>query len=286
MKKNVVFPFSISLLASLNANSSVDAVMKHKVTDGETFSMIVKNYIENKESKKVSYRSSEFKKVFKSFKTVNTQIKDFNTIYPGQEIAIPSEFKMLVQDTITDYRVKSGDTIYTILSQNLKGENPWRIVPVLKHLNPNLDDIDLIRVGDILKIPSRKYLVSLKSPAKSRTPSSEDFEITQDRSSYKSNFLVEEEIYYLRGIDAQEFTSVFKDVVNANTKTDVIKGLKSALELSRDYNRIRIEESILTLISSSFKSKNDDDHYLSDIRVFLKSWKSVRSQRRKNIEGL
>jgi LysM repeat protein len=285
MKKAIIFPFSISMLASLNANSSVETSIKHKTLEGESLSLIVRNYLERKENRVVRYKSRQFKETLKSFKLANPKIKNFNLIYPGQEITFPNNPKSNKNDSVVNYTVKGGDTVYTILKQTLKDDNPWRIVPVLKHLNPKLNDVDLIKVGDVLKLPNARYLASLKSPSNGRLPSSEDFKITGKNKRYTSNFLVEEEIYYLKGFVAQEFTDVFKSIVNANTKTDVIKGLKTALELSRDYNRVRLEESLLVLISSSFTSKKDNDDYLSDIRLFLETWKSVRSERQINLEG-
>ncbi|MGB0453777.1 MAG: LysM peptidoglycan-binding domain-containing protein [Bacteriovoracaceae bacterium] len=257
--KKLVLPLTISTFASLDSFASADYVQKHKVQEGESLSKIIMQYIQQN-GKKVSYSSRPFKAAFKSFEALNPHIKDLNILNIDDEINIPLEFGKNASNIVTSYEVKYGDTVSGILKDILKNENPWNLISVIKHLNPLVKDINLIKQGDKLIIPTHEYLSSLKKVEQKRIPSSAQQKMIPPRL-FQSNFLLEEEIYYLDGRIAKELVEKFRFIVDSNTRTDVIKGLKQALEVCRDFEKEHLEQALLSLISMTLKSKESNDYY-------------------------
>lgn len=283
MKKSFLIPLSMTAFASLEAQAKDVSLEAYQVQKGDCFSSIVMQYVQE-ETKNISFSSRKFKDAFRRFQVLNSHITDFDKIFLDQVIHVPVEYGKNKKQVAKNYEIKYGDTVYKVIREFLSKEDPWDLITVLKELNPSLKDVDFIKAGEILRIPTEQYILSLKQMNKGRLPSSIEIGKSQ-RRRFQSNFLIEQDIYYMPGAYAQEFIENFRKIVDANKKIDVMKGLKASLELSRMHNKKHLEDVFLFLISSTLKSKKDDI-YLSDIRLFFETWKSIRKQKTDNREDV
>lgn len=108
-------------------------------------------------------------------KEMNPHIKDVDKIYPGQSIVIPLKQIApqdrdtpketgpryvtipMIPDVLFDYhRVKPGDYVSQIVTRRLNV--PWQEIPddyfkTFSRLNPQIEDLDLIYPGQLVRIP-------------------------------------------------------------------------------------------------------------------------------------
>jgi hypothetical protein len=124
---------------------------------------------------------SEFKNAIEAIKKVNPKIKDFNKIKPGQTIMLPKDF-LSSKDSSKEalgcrkYVVKKGDCILGILRHefSIKGKDVKKITRKLIELNPNLQQLDILRPGATLCLPTKGYskVTSQETkPVEKETPS-------------------------------------------------------------------------------------------------------------------
>ena len=122
----------------------------------------------------------DFPKFLGIFRRINPDIKDIDKIYPNQRILIP--LKLLAPGslegqstgtvtipiiTITNlpdsmlqnsslYEVESGDTVSKLILNKFGKLSPHeyeKVLELFKYMNPDLDDINLIRVGEKIRLP-------------------------------------------------------------------------------------------------------------------------------------
>lgn len=122
----------------------------------------------------------DFPRFLRLFGALNPTVKDINTIYPNQRILIP--LKALAPDsvegqstgtvtipliTITnlpetieqhseEYRVQYGEWVAKLISQRFGNEGTETFrqgMQLFKRLNPDIKDINIIRAGQIVRLP-------------------------------------------------------------------------------------------------------------------------------------
>lgn len=122
----------------------------------------------------------DFPKFLDIFKRINSDVEDVNKIYPKQKVLIP--LKILAPDAIKGqstgtvtipiinitnlpdsmiqnsslYEVQSGDTVSRLIVEQfgrLSRQEYEKVLELIKYMNPDLDDINLIRVGEKIRLP-------------------------------------------------------------------------------------------------------------------------------------
>ncbi len=100
---------------------------------------------------------------YEAVRKLNPHIPDLNRVYPGQKLILPSieeeeDGKEAGLASIRDYTVKKGDSITRIILYEL-GAKPKELpkkLRLIKQLNPDIENLNKIRVGQPLKIPDGK----------------------------------------------------------------------------------------------------------------------------------
>lgn len=253
INKKLIFPFLIPYACSAYAYGGEYIVKK-----GDTLTGIVQNY---REDKHYNLRGSRFEDDFKKVLAFNPTILNSNLIRLGQKILLPDDytFKSNVKNT---YEIKFGDTFSGIASRFGTMGNIWAKINQLKKYNPQVKNIDFIKSGDFINLP----------------PSEADREIAAHDNSVENDQLFDE-ISSLKSEEAQSYILIFRSLVASKSKLELMRSLKNTLELSRTLKNDHLEQSLLELISTTLKSR--DDLYLNDIKRFLISWKEVRENKNK-----
>jgi len=267
MKKKIIIPLSLGALTTLTANAS-EPIFKHTVSKGESFSSIVRRYA-SLGSEPLSFSSREYRRDLKKFKDLNNKIRNYNKIFVGDEIFVPKE--LVPHSDYASYTIQKGDTLFEIAKTHYENSYKESIFVDIQKMNPFIKDINIIWAGDTITLP-------IFNPKKA-TVNKRD--VAEEYTGFQSNYLLEEQIYHLSREEAGEFVTLYRDLVKAKEKLDVMKLLKESLELSRLNGRDELEKAFLFLISSTLQSTHND-HYLKDIRSFFDIWKSIRKQRHEN----
>ncbi|HPC85688.1 MAG TPA: LysM peptidoglycan-binding domain-containing protein [Smithellaceae bacterium] len=112
-------------------------------------------------------------------KTLNPQVQNWNKIYPGQKIALPSksdagareETNTSSNDSLSTssgyrtYRVKKGDYLIRIVHRNLNiSSNTQQAMLRIKELNPSIRDANLLYPGQVIRLPAGGRQVAAASP--------------------------------------------------------------------------------------------------------------------------
>ena len=137
----------------------------------------------------------DFPEFLRIFKRLNPHIHDIDMIRPGQQIVIP--LKKIEQDELpeqssgvvtipyltnvtlpddtakysTDYRVKEGDCVSILISQRYGnyGSSSYREGEKLfKMMNPQIQNLNLIYAGQMIRLPDPKSQNQLQSQAQSQ----------------------------------------------------------------------------------------------------------------------
>jgi hypothetical protein len=261
-------------MLSANAFGSDKANPHYEVKTGDSFSQAVKQFCSSKSTCN-SYISYSYQSALLRFKEVNPHIEDVNTIHAGDKIFIPSEYTKETQKLISKYKIKYGDTLFSIIEHFFKNEEPHKVLKILKEMHPRqLTNINFIKANDYLSIPSLSYVnnykVYKKAPSRKLASGQVRFEVS---------FKLQREIYDLQTSEAKKFIPLFLSIVNSSKKVDVVQGLKDSLELARKDRNFHLEECFLGLISSALRSR-EDELYLEDIKTFFKNWKRLRNEKR------
>ena len=275
MRKESLLPLSTLGLALLSNNAfASDAQMQsYTVKENDSFSAIVKRYAGHKKNN-ISFSSNEYKNALKRFKSVHPSIKNISLIYSGQSINIPFEYSSDVDDLITSYKIKYGDTLFSVIKTFFYNENPNDILNILKEIHPyQLKDENIIKANDNIYLPSVAYLKKFNY-----IKSSTNRKVASVDKRFDPTFKVQAQIYDLSSLEAKQYISLFKELVDAKSKYDVLRGLKNSLEVSRKNNHLFLEEHFLMLITKSLKSKGSDS-YLEDIKFFFEMWKKLRKEK-------
>ena len=122
----------------------------------------------------------DFPRFLSIFKRINPAIQDVNRIYPNQKILIP--LKILAPGTLKGqstgsvtipiinitnlpesmiqnsslYEVASGDTVSKLIVEQfgrLNRKEYEKVLELFKYMNPEVDDVNLIRVGEKIRLP-------------------------------------------------------------------------------------------------------------------------------------
>jgi len=130
--------------------------------DEHLFEIIRKNY---------NVSEGDIYRILELVKRFNPQLKDMNVLYPGQKLLLPRKRSsdatppgQPVADKLSDkknengvlkYVVKRGDSISVIIHRfgNSYGEI-YRVLGLVKRLNPKVKDLDRIYPGQTLLLPS------------------------------------------------------------------------------------------------------------------------------------
>lgn len=122
----------------------------------------------------------DFPRFLRLFEMLNPEVDDIDTIFPGQEVLIPlrilppgsfegqesgvvtvpvitiSNFPEVVAAHSTRYRVRYGDWISRLIAERF-GEvgsaSYERGMELFKKLNPEIDNINFIRAGQVIRLP-------------------------------------------------------------------------------------------------------------------------------------
>lgn len=106
-------------------------------------------------------------------KKLNPQIKDFDKVEPGDVIMLPDiespdTAKSEEASTETSYTVKKGDSISRIAQRHLQTNKRSEIaknVNIIKRLNPNIKNYNLIYPGQMLELPRRGIVLTKEEAA-------------------------------------------------------------------------------------------------------------------------
>lgn len=126
----------------------------------------------------------DFPQFLAIFKRINSDVEDVNKIYPNQKILIP--LKILAPGAIegqstgtvtipiinitnlpdsmiqnsSRYEVQSGDTVSRLIAEQfgkLNRKEYDRVLELFKYMNPDVEDVNLIRVGKKSGCRTRQY---------------------------------------------------------------------------------------------------------------------------------
>ncbi len=250
INKKLIFPFIIPYACSAYAYGGEYIVKK-----GDTLTEIVQNY---REDKHYNLRGNKFEDDLKKTIALNSSILNSNLISVGQKIILPSDYTYKSKAKNT-YEIKFGDTFSEISERFIKDGNIWAKINQLKKYNPQVRNIDFIKSGDFINIPSE-----------------EGRGIAAQGDLIKNDQLIGE-IKSLRSEEAQSYILIFRSLVASKSKLELMRSLKKTLELSRTLKNDHLEQSLLELISTTLKSK--EELYLDEIKNFLISWKKARKER-------
>jgi hypothetical protein len=97
---------------------------------------------------------------YETIRRLNPHIPDLNRIYPGQKLILQLEGselngKGINSQSIRNYTAKKGDSITRIALHelNAKPGEVLKILRMIKHLNPQMKNLNKISTGQVLKIP-------------------------------------------------------------------------------------------------------------------------------------
>lgn len=139
--------------------TDAESTERYVVREGDSIDKIAQKYI-GKSSRR-----------YLVIQKLNPKLKDLNRIYPGQTLILPArgeQEKEAVPPSSTDdeetfpYRVKRGDSLTRILESQLhvrKSDFPKTLKRV-KQMNPKLSDLNRIRIGQMILLPSTAPLSS------------------------------------------------------------------------------------------------------------------------------
>lgn len=144
---------------------------------------------------------SDFPEFLRIFKRLNPHIHDIDRIRPGQHIIIP--LKKVDRDTLpgsssdvvtipfltsatlpesttkdsTEYRVKSGDCVSVLISKkfgNYGSESYKEGEKLFKLMNPEIDDLNLIYAGQVIRLPDPQIQPQMASQSLALRESTQD----------------------------------------------------------------------------------------------------------------
>lgn len=160
------------------------------------------------------------------------------------------------------YVVQKGDSLFKILKRHSSKTNPWTLVYNFKILNPRVKNINKIFEGESLRLPiatSYRSLASVKKTA-------------------KSNFLLDEQIYYLNSSTAQSYVLIYRDIVASNEELEIAKALDALVDLASQNNHDYLLREFISF-SELIKSEASSSEYLEVVKDFFENWKNLRDQK-------
>ena len=136
-----------------------------KIIDAFSYSVKKGDYLWKIIKRSGSLKNMGYREFIEAFKVLNPQIENPSLIYPNQTLFIPINISKIKQqmgkgaeqerDQYRLYRVKRGDSIYKILRDQCGIDNReiYRYFAEIKRLNPQIVDLNRIRIGQLIKIP-------------------------------------------------------------------------------------------------------------------------------------
>ncbi|GAB4232964.1 MAG: hypothetical protein OHK0028_08550 [Deltaproteobacteria bacterium] len=104
----------------------------------------------------------------KEFRRANPRIADPSRLVPGQKILVPSggsEGPEGVEGTV-GYRVRKGDALLKILaSRGVPRGERRKYLAAVREINPSVTDVNRIRAGETLLLPTPEYFARVRPPA-------------------------------------------------------------------------------------------------------------------------
>jgi LysM repeat protein len=131
----------------------------YTVQEGDVFSEIINN-LPGVTRKNIS-------NYYKTTRDINPNITDFNKLYVGQKILLPTKSdlkaagKKIPSTDSQTYRVKKGDTLIRIIQRDLRikaGSQTQKTLLLIKSLNPEIRDVNRIYIGQIVRLPEGQML--------------------------------------------------------------------------------------------------------------------------------
>lgn len=169
-----VHPTTILATAELSVPAASDRT--YVVKKGDWIFNIIRNELHIKITS-----PSDFKNAMEAIKKVNPKIEDFNKLEPGQTIILPEDYLSYRTSSKEEpgckkYIVKKGDRILGILKRelNTKQEDVKKIIKIVGELNPNIKQLNILRPGMMLCLPTKTYakIISHETkPIEKETPS-------------------------------------------------------------------------------------------------------------------
>ena len=127
----------------------------HTVAKGESLWKILKE--------KAPLFPQDYSSLLRAFRRANPDVKDPGRLRPGQEILVPASASMktarLVQTGRSGaYRIRKGDTLSGILtSRGVVRKDLSRYLAAVAEINESVRDVNVIRAGRAILIPTEKY---------------------------------------------------------------------------------------------------------------------------------
>ena len=124
---------------------------------------------------------------YKMTRELNPNITDFDKLYVGQKIILPgksdlkTERKEIASPVAQNYKVKKGDTLIHIIRRNLRikgGSQTHKTLLLVKSLNPEIQDVNRIYIGQIVRLPEGQVLTK-SGGIPEALPESEDLAVKE-----------------------------------------------------------------------------------------------------------
>jgi len=127
----------------------------HTVAKGESLWKILRE--------KVPLFPQDYPTLLRAFRRANPEVKDPGRLRPGEEILVPASVGMnaarLVQTgRSVSYQIRKGDTLSGILtSRGVVRKDLSRYLAAVAEINESVRDVNVIRAGNAILIPTEKY---------------------------------------------------------------------------------------------------------------------------------
>jgi len=143
----------------------------------------------------------EHLEVLDRVKDLNPALGDVDRVYPGQKIVLPpvgagreeaadsgepeapvdegpAEDPVAVTDDVIEYAIERGQTVSGIIHDELGAKHGeiYNILETVKGLNPNIPDMDVVREGQVIRLPRFMTLTGDGTEANEQAPSRADVE--------------------------------------------------------------------------------------------------------------
>ncbi|MDX1815249.1 MAG: LysM peptidoglycan-binding domain-containing protein, partial [Thermodesulfobacteriota bacterium] len=127
----------------------------HTVEKGESLWKILRE--------KAPLFPQDYPALLRAFRRANPEVKDPGRLRPGEEILVPASVGMKTARLVQTgrsvvYQIRKGDTLSGILtSRGVVRQDISRYLAAVVEINESVRDVNLIRVGKAILIPTEKY---------------------------------------------------------------------------------------------------------------------------------
>lgn len=245
--------------------------LTYKVRAGDTLSKIIENHSN-------SFPALKRKEKIARIQELNPHIKDLNRIYPGDLIQIGFKVSYNVPSEFAYYRMKKNEYVFKVI-ENLYGSNhSFEYLDLVKELNPQIPNINLVYVDQIIRLPARKDIQRVVASYSKRTLASVAYKNTLNLNSKK----LKKEIFNLNASEANTYVELFKKFKDHKNKKEWIESLEEIQAVSISKNHSLIERTF-SEITEKYIDLEEERLLKLDLKNFLYSWKETRMRRKERI---